>query len=83
MVEPQILFLLPLKDTEVAEGEKAEFVVQTNCKPHTVKWYKNGRELKHEPEKTAISEDGNKFKLTIPKATKDDVADYKVCKIEK
>ncbi|KIH46991.1 immunoglobulin I-set domain protein, partial [Ancylostoma duodenale] len=76
-VEPQLTFLTPLKDQEITEGENAEFQVETNAKPRTVKWYKNGQEIKQDA-RTIITEEETKFKLVIKNATRDDAADYKV-----
>ena len=77
--EPKLQFLKPLKDTEVVEGEKAEFEVETNAQPRSVKWYKNGNEIKPSDAHFEIKQVGDtKYKLVIPKADKNDAGTFKV-----
>ncbi|VDN19931.1 unnamed protein product [Cylicostephanus goldi] len=76
-VEPKLTFLKPLKDQEITEGENAEFQVETNAKPRTVKWYKNGREIAPDA-RFVVSEEDTKFKLVIKNAVREDAAEYKV-----
>lgn len=75
--EPSPEFLKPLKDLDVTEGEKAEFMVETNCKPRTVKWYKNGQEVKPD-DRIEIKGEDTKYRLVIKEAKKDDAGQYKV-----
>ncbi|ETN83967.1 hypothetical protein NECAME_07120, partial [Necator americanus] len=76
-VEPQITFLTPLKDQEITEGENAEFQVETNAKPHIVKWYKNGQEITPDA-RFVISGGDTKYKLVIKNATREDAAEFKI-----
>lgn len=75
--EPVPAFLRPLKDLEVVEGEKAEFFVETNCKPRTVKWYRNGKEITPDDRIELVAED-TKYRCIIKAAIKDDAGAYKV-----
>ncbi|VDM36482.1 unnamed protein product [Toxocara canis] len=77
-VEPELVFLTPLKDVDVVEGEEAEFSVETNCRPRLVKWYKNGTELKPVSGRIDIKDNTTKFRLIIAKTEKSDAATYKV-----
>uniref|UniRef100_A0A8R1DN92 Ig-like domain-containing protein n=1 Tax=Caenorhabditis japonica TaxID=281687 RepID=A0A8R1DN92_CAEJA len=77
-VEPKITFLKPLKDQNITEGENAEFTVETNTKPRTVKWYKNGQEIKPDSRFVIEQKTDTKFQLVIKNAVRDDAATYKV-----
>uniref|UniRef100_A0A9J2P3W7 Immunoglobulin I-set domain protein n=1 Tax=Ascaris lumbricoides TaxID=6252 RepID=A0A9J2P3W7_ASCLU len=77
-VEPELVFLTPLKDIDVVEGEEAVFLVETNAHPRTVKWYKNGTEVKTVPGRIDIKGNMTKFRLVIAKTEKNDAATYKV-----
>uniref|UniRef100_A0AC34R8M1 Ig-like domain-containing protein n=1 Tax=Panagrolaimus sp. JU765 TaxID=591449 RepID=A0AC34R8M1_9BILA len=77
--EPKLTFLKPLKDTEVVEGQSAEFEVETNAEPKIVKWYKNGQEIKPTDVHFQIKKvENTKFKLVIPKADKNDAGTFKI-----
>ncbi|CAI5439881.1 unnamed protein product [Caenorhabditis angaria] len=79
VVEPKITFLKPLKDQSITEGENADFTLETNTKPRTVKWYKNGQEIKDGAERMSIAQvSDTKFALTIKNAVRDDAAEYRV-----
>ncbi|CAI2304070.1 unnamed protein product [Caenorhabditis sp. 36 PRJEB53466] len=77
-VEPKITFLKPLKDQTITEGENAEFAVETNTKPRTVKWYKNGQEIKPDARFVIEQKTDTKYQLVIKNAVRDDAATYKV-----
>uniref|UniRef100_A0A914S8X2 Ig-like domain-containing protein n=1 Tax=Parascaris equorum TaxID=6256 RepID=A0A914S8X2_PAREQ len=77
IVEPELVFLTPLKDIDVVEGEEAVFFVETNAHPRTVKWYKNGTEVKSVPGRIDIKGNMSKFRLVIAKTEKNDAATYK------
>ncbi|VDK28467.1 unnamed protein product [Gongylonema pulchrum] len=77
-VEEQLTFLKPLKDVEVVEGEQAELTVETNVHPRSVKWYKNGQEVKPVPGRIEIKDNVATFRLIFKRAEKDDAANYKV-----
>ncbi|VDN04253.1 unnamed protein product [Thelazia callipaeda] len=77
-VEERITFLRPLKDLEVIEEEEAELLVETNIRPRSVKWYKNGQKLENIKAKLEIKSNDTKFRLFIEKAEKDDAGNYKV-----
>lgn len=76
-VEEALTFLKPLQDQEVIEGERVEFVAETNTKPHTIKWYRNGKELTPD-NRIEFAVDGNKISCVLKWATKDDQAEFKV-----
>lgn len=76
-VEPKLTFIVPLKDQEVVEGENAVFKLETNSKPRTVKWYKNGQEITPSAH-FVLSGDDKTYSLTIKQATKEDAAQFKV-----
>ncbi|CAL2029366.1 unnamed protein product [Caenorhabditis brenneri] len=77
-VEPKITFLKPLKDQTITEGENAEFSVETNTKPRTVKWYKNGQEIKPDARFVIEQKTDTKYQLVIKNAVRDDAATYKI-----
>ncbi|CAD6189828.1 unnamed protein product [Caenorhabditis auriculariae] len=76
-VEPKLTFLKPLKDQTITEGENAEFAVETNAQPRSVKWYKNGQEIKPDSH-FVVAGEGTKYSLVIKNAVRDDAATYKV-----
>ncbi|KAK5975978.1 hypothetical protein GCK32_004118, partial [Trichostrongylus colubriformis] len=67
-----------LTDVEVSEGDDEVFKVEVSAPVRTVKWYKNGQEIKPsvhlEPKKIGPK----KYELTINRAELDDGATYKV-----
>lgn len=68
----------PLKDQNIVEGQNAEFTVETtNIKAKTVKWYKNGQEIKQDS-RIVITEEENIYRLVIKTANQQDVGQYKV-----
>ncbi|CAJ0570275.1 unnamed protein product, partial [Mesorhabditis spiculigera] len=76
-VDEPLTFLRPLKDVDVVEGEEAGFVVETNARVRTVRWYSNGRELVAN-ERLQITAEGKSFRLTIRRAEKSDAGEIKV-----
>lgn len=76
-VEPPIHFLKPLKDQDCVEGERVEFTCETNTKPHTIKWYRNGQELSPD-NRIEFKTEGNNISLIIKWATKEDQGTWKV-----
>ncbi|KAI6203157.1 hypothetical protein M3Y94_00524200 [Aphelenchoides besseyi] len=76
-VEPKIEFLTPLRDLDVVEGERVEFTVETNTKPHQIRWYQNGNELKAD-NRIELTADGCKISAILKWAVKEDQGDYKV-----
>lgn len=78
-IEPPIQFLKPLSDQEVVEGERVEFTVETNTRPHTIKWYRNGVELKEDNRvEFQNSPDQNRYSAILRSASKNDEGSYKV-----
>ncbi|PIO58344.1 immunoglobulin I-set domain protein, partial [Teladorsagia circumcincta] len=67
-----------LTDVEVSEGDDEVFKVEVSAPVRTVKWYKNGQEIKPsvhlEPKKIGPK----KYELSINRAELDDGANYKV-----
>ncbi|KAI6178453.1 hypothetical protein M3Y98_00502400 [Aphelenchoides besseyi] len=76
-VEPKIEFLTPLRDLDVVEGERVEFTVETNTKPHQIRWYQDGNELKTD-NRIELTADGCKISAILKWAVKEDQGDYKV-----
>uniref|UniRef100_A0A1I7S955 Muscle M-line assembly protein unc-89 n=1 Tax=Bursaphelenchus xylophilus TaxID=6326 RepID=A0A1I7S955_BURXY len=76
-VEEPITFLKPLKDQEVIEGERVEFTVETNTKPHTIKWYRNGKEITPD-NRIELTEDGNVISCVLKWAQSSDQGQFKV-----
>uniref|UniRef100_A0A0K0DG20 Muscle M-line assembly protein unc-89 n=1 Tax=Angiostrongylus cantonensis TaxID=6313 RepID=A0A0K0DG20_ANGCA len=76
-VEQKLTFLIPLKDQTITEGETVEFKVETNAKPNTVKWYKNGETITPDARFIVTGEE-TKYRLVIKNATRNDTAEYKV-----
>jgi hypothetical protein len=74
VIEP-IKFVKPLQDKTVKNGETVVLEAETDRPPRTVKWYKNGDEIRPGQAKTGP---GNKLSLEIPNAGQDDAAEYKV-----
>uniref|UniRef100_A0A1I7TK31 Ig-like domain-containing protein n=1 Tax=Caenorhabditis tropicalis TaxID=1561998 RepID=A0A1I7TK31_9PELO len=77
-VEPKITFLKPLKDQTITEGENAEFSVETNTKPRSVKWYKNGQQITPDSRFVIEQKTDTKYQLVIKNAVRDDAATYKI-----
>uniref|UniRef100_A0A7E4UT28 Muscle M-line assembly protein unc-89 n=1 Tax=Panagrellus redivivus TaxID=6233 RepID=A0A7E4UT28_PANRE len=79
VTEPKLTFVKPLSDVSVTEGEPAEFVIETNAKPKTVKWYKNGQEVRAARGRAVISTiDDTKYSLKLINVDKDDSGEIKV-----
>ena len=80
IVEPIPEFITPLKDVEVAEGERAEFWCETNLRslPRVVKWFKNGQELVADSRMEMRAEPNGIFRLVIKSALKEDIGTYKI-----
>ncbi|VDM52411.1 unnamed protein product, partial [Angiostrongylus costaricensis] len=76
-VEPKLTFLIPLKDQTITEGETVEFKVETNAKPNTVKWYKNGQTITPDA-RFIVTDEETRYRLVIKNATRNDTAEYKV-----
>ncbi|KJH44301.1 immunoglobulin I-set domain protein [Dictyocaulus viviparus] len=76
-VEPHLTFVIPLKDQTITEGETAEFRIETNAKPTSVKWYKNGQVITPDTH-FILSDEVTKYKLIIKDATRSDAAEYKI-----
>ena len=74
LIQP-IRFVKPLQDITVKDGENAILEAETDRAPKTIKWYKNGEQV---PEGKTKVGPGNKLRLEIPNAGKDDDAQYKV-----
>jgi hypothetical protein len=66
-----------LKDQDVVEGERAEFFVETNTKPHTIKWIHKNTELRAD-DRIELKADGNRISAVFKWATKEDVGSIKV-----
>lgn len=67
-----------MTDQSVEEGAKVVFDVEVTGKPKTVKWYKNGREIKPDKRIRIEQLDDKSYRMVIGEATKDDEATYKV-----
>lgn len=67
-----------MSDESVEEGAKVSFDVEVAGKPKTVKWYKNGREIKADKRIRIEQLDEKSYRMVIGEASKDDEATYKV-----
>ncbi|EYB87861.1 hypothetical protein Y032_0256g374 [Ancylostoma ceylanicum] len=67
-----------LTDTEVSEGDDEVFKVEVSVPVRTVKWYKNGQELKPSIHMEQKKIGPKKYELAINRAQMDDGATYKV-----
>lgn len=76
-VESTPEFLKGLQDQTVTVGEEVKFAVESSVVPKTVKWYKNGKEVKPDS-RVQLKAEEKKFQLVIAKAEMDDAATYKV-----
>lgn len=75
---PKPTFLKGLDDRTVDLGADVAMEIETNCKPKTVKWYKNGREIRPTTHVKAEKVADTKYRLEISGAEADDQAVYKV-----
>ena len=71
-------FEQPLKEQTIPEDAQLILEVKTFGKPHTVKWYKNGEELKPSDRIRMEKLGPDHFKLVIPSAMQDDSGNYAV-----
>uniref|UniRef100_A0A915I7E4 Ig-like domain-containing protein n=1 Tax=Romanomermis culicivorax TaxID=13658 RepID=A0A915I7E4_ROMCU len=70
--------LKALKDYQVTSGSKIILETEVEGKPKTVKWYKNGREIK-QTDKVKFEELNRKvFRLIFQEVQKNDEATYKI-----
>ena len=75
--EASVTFTVPLKDTTVTENESVTLECELSKPDKKVKWYKNGKLFK--PVKGVdVTAKGTVHKLTIPKSTVEDGAEYTV-----
>uniref|UniRef100_A0A914WDR8 Muscle M-line assembly protein unc-89 n=1 Tax=Plectus sambesii TaxID=2011161 RepID=A0A914WDR8_9BILA len=77
VVESTPEFLKGLEDLTVHVGEEVKFAVESSVVPKTIKWYKNGKEVKAD-NRVQLKSDEKKFQLVIAKAELTDAATYKV-----
>jgi hypothetical protein len=80
-VERFPVFIRPMQDVEMAEGEKAEFWCETNLRsiPCTVKWFHNGQELKASDRlEMRVEQQNGIFRLVINSTLKEDVGTYRL-----
>ncbi len=72
-------FTSPLKDQTVPEEESVTLECELSKPDQPVKWFKDGKEIKPHKKRGIIPKVvGTKHSLTIPKALKDDTAEYSV-----
>ena len=72
-----VTFTVPLKDTSVTDGESVTLECETSKPGQKVKWLKDGKEIKSDKTRK-ITSDQTKHKLTLPKSTSKDAAEYTV-----
>uniref|UniRef100_A0A0R3RAW3 Ig-like domain-containing protein n=1 Tax=Brugia timori TaxID=42155 RepID=A0A0R3RAW3_9BILA len=80
VVKPNVLKVLEnLKDVEVNEGEPIKLSIKVEGQPKTVKWFKNGQEIKPD-DRVQITENPETgvYTLTIPESLASDDAAYRV-----
>lgn len=76
---PLIEIVKRLEDQSVLKGTNVVLEIETNEKPKTVKWYKNGTEITLGASKVVIKQiTDNKYQLEIPDTIEDDSANFKV-----
>ncbi|TKR95914.1 hypothetical protein L596_010016 [Steinernema carpocapsae] len=80
VVKPNILKVLKgLQDVTVNDGEPIELSCKVEGTPKTVKWYKNGQEIKPDDRiKMEENPANGEFCLKIPEATASDGAAYRI-----
>ncbi len=72
-------FTSPLKDQKVPEEESVTLECELSKPDQKVTWLKDGKEIKPDRKRGIIPKvEGTKHILTIPKALKDDTAEYSV-----
>ncbi len=72
-------FTSPLKDQTVPEEESVTLECELSKPDQKVIWLKDGKEIKPDKKRGIIPKvEGTKHSLTIPKALKDDTAEYSV-----
>ena len=79
LLETKPSFTAPLKDVTVSEEESVTLECELSKPDQKVKWFKDGKEIKSDKKRGIVLKvDGTKHTLTIPKALKDDTAEYSV-----
>ena len=79
LVEIAATFTVPLKDVTVSEKQSVTLACELSKPDQLVKWFKNGKEIKPDKKRGIVPKvDGTKHSLIIPKALKDDTAEYTV-----
>ncbi len=77
VLDKPVTFIMPLKNEQAVEENSVSFTCQLSKPNQPVQWLKNGSTIKQSV-KYKISSDGSNYTLTIPKATIQDAAEYKV-----
>ncbi|VDK37125.1 unnamed protein product, partial [Gongylonema pulchrum] len=75
---PTLTITKGLEDQEAGIGDKVVLGVEVSAPPKSIKWYKNGKEIKPSDKAKPRKVNDTKYELEIPDASKDDTADYKV-----
>lgn len=72
-------FIRPLADKTVASWTKLVLEIELEKKPKSVKWFRNGKELKSGNRmEITESEDGKTFRVVIPEVNMEDMGKYAV-----
>lgn len=75
--ETPVVIIVPLKETEVLEGDSVTLTCEVNIPDLPVRWFKDNVEIFPMEERQQKTE-GTIHTLTIPKATLEDEAEYTV-----
>lgn len=70
-------FFSRISDCEAVEGQSANFECEIQGEVSRVQWLKNGQEI-YDSGKYTLTQDGQKYRMTINNVTMDDDADYSV-----
>ncbi|KAL3121108.1 hypothetical protein niasHT_005368 [Heterodera trifolii] len=73
-------FERPLREQTIPEEDELVLEVETQGKPHTVRWYKNGQQLSPSDRSRMEKLGPDRFRLVVPSALQDDTGDY-ACEI--
>ncbi len=74
--EPKVAFTVPLKDQTVSERDSLRLECEVSKPNQTVKFFKNGKEIKINNKRYKLLSKGNSHKLQIVGANLDDSGSY-------